>query len=366
MRILKFFFGMLTHATNPKLFIAIIKIPKMEEEMKESKDEVEAKKASKIIGIAVIFALLIGFALGYVISSSANQKAGFNEKQRKALSQEEVKVMVEDYIRNNLISPQNKFEIENNGETSGVYRFKITVESQGRRIKDNIYATKDGSFLFLSAFNTSLPAHAQVPEEEKIEESKGSAKISMLSVVDDDPVKGSENAKIIIVEFSDFQCPFCAKFFRETLPLIQKNYIETGKVKLVYRDFPLSSLHANAQKAAEAGECADEQGKFWEYHDTLFEKQSEWSQLSGEQVIAKFEEYAKTRGLNEEQFNACLESSKYAHEVLKDLEDGSKLGVQGTPTFLIGNSTEVKAMIPGALPYSEFAKVIENMLNESS
>src|SRR3989344_6219200 len=84
--------------------------------------------------------------------------------------------------------------------------------------------------------------------------------------LDDDPVKGDPNAPITIVEFSDFQCPFCERFFTETLPLIEKNYIKTGKVRLVYRDFPLG-FHENAEKAAEAAECADEQGKFWEYHD---------------------------------------------------------------------------------------------------
>src|SRR3989338_6612792 len=88
---------------------------------------------------------------------------------------------------------------------------------------------------------------------------------------DDDPVKGSADAKITIVEFSDFQCPFCARFYTETLPMIEKNYIDTGKVKLVYRDFPLS-FHQNAQKAAEAAECAGEQVKYYEMHNMLFEK----------------------------------------------------------------------------------------------
>ncbi len=89
--------------------------------------------------------------------------------------------------------------------------------------------------------------------------------------IGDSPVKGDANAPITIVEFSDFQCPFCARFYTQTLGQIEREYIDTGKVKLVYKDFPLNSIHPNAQKAAEAARCAGEQNKFWEYHDKLFE-----------------------------------------------------------------------------------------------
>ena len=90
--------------------------------------------------------------------------------------------------------------------------------------------------------------------------------------LDDDPVKGNPNAPVTVVEFSDFQCPFCSRFFQQTLPLIEENYIDTGKIKFVYKDLPLDNLHPNARAAHIAAECADEQGKFWEYHDVLFEK----------------------------------------------------------------------------------------------
>jgi protein-disulfide isomerase len=172
--------------------------------------------------------------------------------------------------------------------------------------------------------------------------------------LDDDPVKGSPNAKVTIVEFSDFQCPFCARFATQTLPQIEEKYIKTGKVKLVYRDFPLN-FHQYAQKAAEAAECADEQGKFWEYHDILFQKQFEWSS-AGE---SKFKEYAQQLGLNTQKFNQCLDSGKYANEVQKDYNDGLKYGVSGTPTFFINGIGVV-----GAQPYNVFEQIIEQELNK--
>ncbi|MFZ8829861.1 MAG: DsbA family protein [Candidatus Aenigmatarchaeota archaeon] len=172
--------------------------------------------------------------------------------------------------------------------------------------------------------------------------------------LDDDPVKGSPDAKVTIVVFSDFQCPFCQRFSLQTLPLIEEKYIKTGKVRFVYRDFPLS-FHQYAQKAAEAAECANEQGKFWEYHDILFQKLSEWASV-GE---SKFKEYAQQLGLDMQKFNQCLDSGKYANEVQKDYNDGLKYGVSGTPTFFING-----IKIVGAQPYSVFEQIIEQELSK--
>jgi len=97
--------------------------------------------------------------------------------------------------------------------------------------------------------------------------------------LDDDPFKGNEDAPVTIIEFSDFQCPFCLRFYEQTLPSIMENYVDTGKVKFVYRDLPLDSIHPNARPVHIAAECADEQGKFWGYHDMLFDNQSEWGRL---------------------------------------------------------------------------------------
>ncbi len=153
--------------------------------------------------------------------------------------------------------------------------------------------------------------------------------------LDDDPVKGNPEAPITIVEFSDFQCPFCKRFHETTLPLIQENYIDTGKVKFIYRDFPIESIHPNgAIPAAMASECADEQGMFWEYHDKLFQTQGSWERLPKENVINEFKLYAEELGLNTNQFNECLNSEKYLDEVNKDYQDAVSYGVTGTLAFL--------------------------------
>ena len=186
---------------------------------------------------------------------------------------------------------------------------------------------------------------------------------SLISIsLDDDPVKGNPNAPITIVEFSDFQCPFCAKFHSTTLPQLETNYIDSGKVKFVYRDFPIQSIHPNAVPAAFAAECADEQGMFWEYHDIVFENQKKWQGLSGPIMVDTFEQYAMELGLNTSDFYTCFESGKYADEVTKDLQDGVSYGVTGTPGFFVGNDELGYVKIIGAQPYSVFERLIEDQI----
>ncbi len=180
---------------------------------------------------------------------------------------------------------------------------------------------------------------------------------------DDDPVRGSKNAPITIIEFSDFQCPFCARFHIQTLPLLLENYIDSGKVKLVYRDFPIQNIHPNAIPAAVAAECADEQGKYWQFHDMLFENQNEWNELKTVDAIIVFGQYALAAELNLVQFDTCLTSGKYVDEVRKDLEDGREYGVTGTPGFFIGNDEVGFVELKGAQPFDSFKKVIDLQLN---
>ena len=168
--------------------------------------------------------------------------------------------------------------------------------------------------------------------------------------VDDDPVKGDKNAPVTIIEFSDFQCPFCGRFYAETLGQIEEKYIKTGKVRFVYRDFPLTSIHPMAQKAAEAAECADEQEKFWEYHNTIFDNQQSLS-------LDNLKLWAANLGLDTNKFNDCLESNKYADEVNKDANDAVAAGGQGTPFFVINGRP-----LSGAQPFAAFQAAIESSL----
>jgi len=181
--------------------------------------------------------------------------------------------------------------------------------------------------------------------------------------LDDDPMRGNPDASITIIEFSDFQCPFCAKFHKETLPLLEKNYISTGKVNFVYRDFPITSIHPNAVPAALASECADDQGKFWEIHDMIFENQRIWQGLQPSQSTNLFKEYAVEIGLNVDEFNSCVDSGKYLNEIQNDLNDGRVYGVTGTPGFFVGNAEIGFTKLIGAQPFSSFQRVIDGQLN---
>ena len=164
--------------------------------------------------------------------------------------------------------------------------------------------------------------------------------------VDDDDFLGDANAPVTIIEFSDYECPFCARFYEDALQQIKEKYVDTGKVKFIYRDFPLS-FHTNAQKAAEAAECAGDQGKYYEMHNMLFE-----SGVDG--GVTAFKQYATNIGLNSNEFDVCLDSGKYYDEVQNDIKDGSAAGVRGTPaTFVNG------ILVSGAQPFSVFEQIIE-------
>ncbi|MBI2145042.1 DsbA family protein [Candidatus Woesearchaeota archaeon] len=166
---------------------------------------------------------------------------------------------------------------------------------------------------------------------------------------DGDHVLGVENATVTIVEYSDFQCPFCKRFYDETESSIMRQYVDAGKAKFVYRHFPIPS-HQYAMAAAEASECAADQGKFWEYHNELFEHQNALhkSALKG---------YASDVGLDREKFDACLDSGVMGVRVRSDAAAGTAAGVGSTPMFFI-NGKPVK----GAQPYSVFASAIDSAL----
>jgi len=180
--------------------------------------------------------------------------------------------------------------------------------------------------------------------------------------IDDDPVKGDPNAPVTIIEFSDFQCPFCSRFYSQTLPLLEENYIDTGKIKLVFKDLPLDNLHPNARATHIAAECANEQGKFWEYHDILFEKQSQWQSLSPSNLDTTLTNFAAGLGMQSTDFQACVESQEIADEVNDDTLDAASYGITGTPTFFIGNEENGYVKIVGAQPFTVFKTMIDTRI----
>jgi len=188
-------------------------------------------------------------------------------------------------------------------------------------------------------------------------------------IVSDSPILGNSDATVFVVEFSDYECPYCEaaegtnyqvisylkqrdSTWEAPVPKIIEEYVNTGKVKLVFRQYP---THQNF-KAAEAAKCAQEQGKFWEYHQTLFEK---YEALT----VTDLKKYAADLGLDLNQFNQCLDSEKYKDSFQKDMDDGKALGVTGTPTFFIGNEEKGYEKIVGAQSFSEFKKVIESKIS---
>lgn len=285
------------------------------------------KKISAWKILTVVFAILL------IVSLATN---GF--KFSKGLSEDAARQKADDFIQNNLISGGVAIDIENIKEEGDLYILDVAVTSQGVTQNVESYITKDGKLFFPQAIEMDTYQAPQLQQPVVVEVSE-----------DDDPVKGSDNAPVTIIEFSDFQCPYCGKFYEETLPQITNTYIETGKVKFVFRDFPLG-FHQYAQKASEAAECADEQEKFWEYHNILFENQDALT-------IDDLKQYASDLDLDTEQFNECLDSGKYEDEVNADIEDGSSYGVTGTPAFFINGQ-----LLSGAQPFSAFQAVIEQEL----
>lgn len=180
------------------------------------------------------------------------------------------------------------------------------------------------------------------------------AEIKSLIVAQTRHFIGDESAPVTIIEFSDFQCPYCAKFAAETWPQIYQRYIQTGKVRFGYTHFTI--LGQGSSWAAEASECAGEQGKFWEYHDLLF------NSLAGDKQgfnKERLTELAKELRLDHQKFTACLENGKYTDLVRQQTQFSQSLGVRNTPSFVINDQPLI-----GAQPFEAFQKIIEEELSK--
>jgi len=176
--------------------------------------------------------------------------------------------------------------------------------------------------------------------------------------IDDDPIKGDLNAPVTIVEFSDYECPFCKRNHDQVFSQLDKDYISQGKVRYVFRDYPLA-FHKRAIPAAVAANCAGQQDKYWEINDFLFQSKANLND-------AKYIEFAKNNGLDLSKFKACLKDGKQEAEISKDFEDGKNYGVRGTPSFFIGKTQKGKEMtgvyVRGARGYDVFKTEIDKLL----
>ena len=172
---------------------------------------------------------------------------------------------------------------------------------------------------------------------------------------------GKENAPLVLVEYTDYQCPFCQRYHNDSFAQIKTNFIDTGKVRYISRDFPLP-FHENARRSATAGRCAAEQGKFWELRHTMI--------INANQLQAdKLGGYAQSASLDVPKFQACVDSDKFKAAIDKDIAEGSAAGINGTPSFVLGRIENGKLQgvrMVGAMPYAQFEAKIQDMLKQTA
>jgi protein-disulfide isomerase len=184
---------------------------------------------------------------------------------------------------------------------------------------------------------------------------KTAALAALPAVSSSDFVLGDQNAPVTVIEYGDFQCPFCGKFFKDTGSTLREKYVKTGKVKLIYRDFAF--LGDESLWAANAARCAGEQGKFWQYHDYLYSNQAGENQ--GAFSKSNLKGFAAALGLEKEKFNSCLDSEKYTAAIQKETKEGGDAGVSGTPASFINGT-----LYAGALSSATFTQIIDGELNK--
>lgn len=216
--------------------------------------------------------------------------------------------------------------------------FSSVAGVQNEGLQDTVYEAVSQAFaeLDLGALAANQGQQAEAP-----------AAVVVVSE-DDDPALGPADAPIVMVEFSDFRCPYCGRFYADTLQPLLERY--EGQIRLVYRDFPV----VGGALAAEAAECADDQGAFWDYHDTLFTNQSDLSETA---LIS----YAGQLDLDVETFTACLQGHVHQEEIQNDFLDGRSYNVTGTPTFFINGRRLI-----GARPLVVFQEMIDGILAEEA
>lgn len=170
---------------------------------------------------------------------------------------------------------------------------------------------------------------------------------------------GKPDAPVKVIEFADFECPACAQFFTLTEPDVRARLVETGQVSYTFMDFPLP-MHPNTWPASNAAACANEQGKFWEYHDILFQRQDQWSGYATRRPAGRFKEYAKELGLDASKWEACYDEQKYLLNIKAHEQEAVKRGAGQTPTFIIGSRR-----VPGSISFDRFKAYVDTALAEA-
>ena len=257
------------------------------------------------------------------------------------------------FINENMLMGLATAEVQDVTEEYGLYKVDLLITSASLDVEEEYtsYITLDGKLLFptvvdLTELEGTVEETVEEAEEEVVEETADTIDLSGLDLSDEN-VKGSTDAPVTMIVFSDFECPFCARAY-ETFVEVEETYGDS--LQIIFKNYPLS-FHQYAQKAAEAGECANDQGMFWEMHDMMFEN-------AGALTVDDLKSYASAIGLDTDTFNACLDSDEKADEVTADMNEGIALGISGTPTFIINGE-----MLVGAQPYEAFETAILSALD---
>ncbi len=217
-----------------------------------------------------------------------------------------------------------------------------------------------GAIIAFAVFYSRGPAPVAGVKDNSVDQAKNSAAAAEVSKISaEDFVLGDKSAKVVFIEYGDYQCPFCKQFFQTVEPQIIDQYVKTGKVAFVWRDFAFldGSPDGESHLAAEAARCAGEQNKFWEYHDELFRRQGQ--ENGGAFKADNLKKFATSLGLNRNNFDSCLDSRKYKKAVADSTQGGGVAGVNGTPASFISGK-----FISGAAAYSSFASEIDAALKK--
>ncbi|WP_020680069.1 DsbA family protein [Marinobacterium rhizophilum] len=243
-------------------------------------------------------------------------------------------------------------------EDSESFRSELRALSEGQQRMQQ-------ELLEIKALLEVMPQHQQPPQESTTAKAPPKEPpLPMQMTINGSPFLGREDAPVVLIEFTDYQCPFCRRHFSTNFPLLVKDYVETGKIKIVLKEFPLQKLHPQAVRMAMAAQCAGDQNRYWQMHDKLFNNPSRKN-------MADMEAFAADLELDGAKFMSCMTQGDYGYQIKADFDLGVSAGVRGTPFFFIGplNQAEpdrvmVEQYLYGAQPYSEFRRVIEAMLKK--
>jgi len=283
--------------------------------------------------------VILGFLFLFILTGCSIVKKEGDVLGTAILSVDEAKAKAEDFINNNLMGDGQKATVTEVIEENGLY--KVMVNTGGAQDIQS-FMSKDGKTFFPQALDVEEINNQTNNNQE------APVAIAVPAIDENDHVKGNKDAKVSVIEYSDFECPFCLRHNKD----MDKIFTEyKDSIKVTFRHFPLS-FHPEAQKAAEAAECAGEQNKFWEMHDLIFAA-NENQTMS----VAEWKKQAKTLGLVVAQFDKCLDDGKYADKIKADLSEGQSIGISGTPaTFINGK------VFSGAVGYEALKSEIEKDL----